>query len=294
MTNLWNEAIEGAIEEAAHQKADRIQDNIDNCGRPLKWTEPVDRTRKQAYQFCKHWTCDYCNRRRGAEEQAQLEHALAQHRNVYGLFGILDKQWPRLMTTLQSLGVKKDCYRRLPQDDNKVTVFFVCTQVREVVVSFPDVKLMREATIPDADAWFDLARKRPGRRTSGTLGKLEQANEGDDSNLTSTRIIAVRGKDVSSFDDISAQSTADEAMTDEIPEDQDRYETLVEQWADAYESALRKLGYKTYRVRLWRKLDLSSLMSIQTQEESRIDVKLGSHAHKLAREALWPRSVPEI
>ena len=301
----WADAFQGAAEEAVNDKAQRRKDRIRNCGRPMNWSNELVKEWKKAYQFCKDWTCDYCNLRRGSDEKAMMERARADYDNVYAIFDLPEQQWPKLARLFISISITKNMYRRLPQDNNLVTVFFVGQPTGRIVEIAEIVPVSKGSTIiGDADSidddtstaqytWFDLARKRPGKRTSGTLGaKIEPIPTGPEK--TSVRIIAVCGDGVTANEDAKAMKQAEAVTKDIIPQDKEHLEELIESVADAYESALKRLGYKTYRVAMYRKMDLNGLTSIHDQDDSRIDNNSIDHSVRMAQEFLYPRETAEI
>lgn len=282
MTSWKAQALAGAKEEQAQSAAQRRQDRIANCNKPFYWYNPLTKQVQCSLPTCKDWTCGHCNQVRAGEEEARLERALQEHSAVFAIFDISDRQWPKFAQLFGKLNITKDMYRRLPQDNCKVTVFFVgnSREVSKLAVVTPIIKGRSDLDITGDESenpWYDLARKRQGKRTSGNLGQKTEP-ELDDPELTSVKITTIRGRGVSVDHRIDAQSNASQAIEDAEPHSQEDVEDLVKAWADAYESSLRKLGYHTYKMMVWRKMDLTTIQL----DKGRIDVKSLSAWHSQA------------
>jgi hypothetical protein len=128
--------MEGLEEEEAERKEERRQANIANCNKPFFWYDPISKQMRCALPTCKDWTCEHCNSIRARDEQERLERALDSHETVYAVFDLPESEWLKLARAFKSANITKEMYRRLPQDNSLVTVFYCGSYVSQVVDRF--------------------------------------------------------------------------------------------------------------------------------------------------------------
>lgn len=262
--NWLSAAMEGVKEEIAHLKKRKLKDRIENCNRPFYWYDPIQKQVRSAMPTCKHWTCEYCNTVRAGDEQDRTKRVVCDHGCVYILREIIESQWPKLARQFKSAGVTKNLYRRLPQDDNKLVVFFVGS--RSLARELKAESLYNPDDLQEE--WYDLARKRPNKRTSGNLGQAPE-EEPTGPELTSVKVESVRSNTINGAIHAAAIAQANKIIGERQAQDKDSAESLIIEWADAYESFIQDRGHETYRLKIWRKMDLTAL----PVEKERIAVK---------------------
>jgi len=278
-------ALEGVKEEIALNKKFKLEDRIKNCNRPFYWYDPLQKQVRCILPTCKHWTCEYCNTVRASEEEVRIQRAVQNHTCVFVLRDVLESEWTKLASQFKSFNVTKNMYRRLPQDDKKLVVFFVGS--RSLSRQLKASALYKLDSLKEK--WYDLARKRPGKRTSGNLGQApEEEPRGPE--LTSVQIVSVRSNTINGELHAAAVEQANEVIGETEPQDKADVESLIVEWADAYESFVQKRGHKTYKIKVWRKMDLSAIRT----NENTIVVKSTESSRQIAQKYLWPREAVEI
>lgn len=192
--------------------------------------------------YCDSPLCEHCMAKRGEKYRNRVEKAILTVGNIY----MLHTAEETILNKINAMG--KPNYIVFPQDETTPNSIIVYRSTAPFAGSIP----LNEQNIDDQD-WKAIARKRPGRRTSGMLGCS--------SNPENTGKIKIKIKELrtpkSNFSEVEKIMRTVTAETPYVQtEDRTEAEQQVNAIVDATVDACKAAGiecstvYKTWHVRL--------------------------------------------
>lgn len=225
------------------EKEDRRKFRLSRCGKQvyLVRDQNTGKATPKLYR-CDLPECEFCSKRRGNKAMTQIEKAVFEQQNIW----TLETNNEQIHASIVRLG--KDKYKSFPLSGEDETRKVFYSSDNPIPGSVP-------VTQEDIDLydWTEIARKKPGKRTSGALGKTTNPEN------TGTVKIKVATSVIDCEDAKELYGIANEARQETItldPHSQDELESANKARAELETSKARERGYtarivyKTFRVNL--------------------------------------------